>query len=73
MDLGMQISKLILAFMVLINPFGALSIFLDLTRNNSRTDDRPQAETKPLVDANVGSNKRINATAWAAMKSKLGL
>ena len=41
--------------------------------NNSRTDDRPQAETKPLVDANVGSNKRINATAWAAMKSKLGL
>lgn len=35
MDLGMQISKLILAFMVLINPFGALSIFLDLTRNNS--------------------------------------
>lgn len=44
MDLGMQISKLILAFMVLINPFGALSIFLDLTRNNSTKERRKVAQ-----------------------------
>ena len=30
-------------------------------------------QTKPTLEANRGSNKRINATAWAAMKTKLGL
>ena len=30
-------------------------------------------QAKPTMDANIGSNKRINATAWAAMKAKLGL
>ena len=30
-------------------------------------------QAKPTVDANIGSNKRINATAWTAMKAKLGL
>ena len=49
MDLGMQISKLILAFMVLINPFGALSIFLDLTRNNSTKERRKVAQIASLT------------------------
>ena len=30
-------------------------------------------QAKPTVDANIGRIKRINATAWAAMKTKLGL
>lgn len=30
-------------------------------------------QNKPSIDANLGGNKRINATAWAAMKAKLGL
>ena len=30
-------------------------------------------QTKPTLEANRGSNKRINATAWAAMKTKLVL
>ena len=30
-------------------------------------------QAKPTVDANVGNSKRINATAWVAMKAKLGL
>ena len=30
-------------------------------------------QAKPTVEANIGGNKRINATAWAAMKAKLGL
>ena len=40
MGLGVEISKLILAFMVLINPFGALSIYLDLTRNHNTKERR---------------------------------
>jgi len=30
-------------------------------------------ERKPSVVANVGASKRLNATAWAAMKTQLGL
>jgi hypothetical protein len=30
-------------------------------------------QTKPTLDANIGGTKRLNATAWAAMKAKLGL
>ena len=30
-------------------------------------------QTKPTMGANVGGTARINATAWAAMKAKLGL
>ena len=30
-------------------------------------------QAKPTVEANIGGNKRINATAWAAMKANLGL
>ncbi len=30
-------------------------------------------QAKPTVDANIGSTKRINTTAWATMKTKLGL
>lgn len=42
--MGVEISKLILAFMVLINPFGALSIYLDLTRNFSTREKRKVAQ-----------------------------
>ncbi|KPN74494.1 MarC family protein [Neisseria sp. 74A18] len=42
--IGMEIGKLILAFMVLINPFGALSIYLDLTRNLSTRERRKVAQ-----------------------------
>lgn len=42
--MGMEISKIILAFMVLINPFGALSIFLDLTRYHSTRERRKVAQ-----------------------------
>lgn len=42
--MGVEISKLILAFMVLINPFGALSIYLDLTRNFNTREKRKVAQ-----------------------------
>ena len=35
MELGVEIGKLLVAFLVLINPFSALSIYLDLTQNHS--------------------------------------
>ena len=44
MELGVEITKLIVAFMVLINPFGALSIYLDLTRNHSTRERRKIAK-----------------------------
>lgn len=46
--MGMEIGKLILAFMVLINPFSALSIFLDLTRNNNTRERRKVAQISAL-------------------------
>ncbi|WP_373742188.1 MarC family protein [Neisseria sp.] len=49
MDLGLEISKLILALMVLINPFGALSIYLDLTQNHSTRERRKVARTSSLT------------------------
>ncbi|ASK28253.1 MarC family protein [Neisseria chenwenguii] len=49
MELGVEISKLILAFMVLINPFGALSIYLDLTRNHSSRERRKIAQTATMT------------------------
>lgn len=49
MELGVEITKLILAFMVLINPFGALSIFLDLTRNHSTRERRKIAQAATLT------------------------
>ena len=35
MELGVEIGKLLVAFLVLINPFSALSIYLDLTQDHS--------------------------------------
>lgn len=49
MGLGVEISKLILAFMVLINPFGALSIYLDITRNHSTKERRKIAQVAALT------------------------
>ncbi len=43
-----EISKLILAFIVLINPFSALSLFLELTRNYSKRDRRKVAQIASL-------------------------
>lgn len=45
----MEIAKLILAFMVLINPFGALSIYLDLTRNLSKRERRKVAQMASIT------------------------
>ncbi|UOO81452.1 MarC family protein [Uruburuella testudinis] len=42
--MGLEVSKVILAFMVLINPFSALSIYLDLTRNHSTRERRKIAQ-----------------------------
>ncbi len=44
----MEIGKLILAFMVLINPFSALAIFLDLTRNNNTRERKKVAQIASL-------------------------
>lgn len=46
--MGMEIGKLILAFMVLINPFSALATFLDLTRNNNSRERRKVAQIAAL-------------------------
>lgn len=35
MELGVEIGKLLVALLVLINPFSALSIYLDLTQDHS--------------------------------------
>ncbi|HEZ7361096.1 TPA: MarC family protein [Neisseria meningitidis] len=43
MGLGMEIGKLIVAFLVLINPFSALSLYLDLTNGHSRKVARTAA------------------------------
>lgn len=47
--IGMEIGKLILAFMVLINPFGALSIYLDLTQNLSTRERRKVAKMASIT------------------------
>lgn len=47
--MGPEISKIILAFMVLINPFGALAIYLDLTRNHSSRERRKVAQIASLT------------------------
>ena len=47
--MGPEISKIILAFMVLINPFGALAIYLDLTRNHSSRERRKIAQIASLT------------------------
>ncbi|WP_170231078.1 MarC family protein [Psychrobacter frigidicola] len=44
-----EIIKIILAFMVLINPFGALALFLDLTRGYSMIDRRKVARVACLT------------------------
>lgn len=49
MELGVEITKLIVAFMVLINPFSALSIYLDLTRNHSTRERRKIAQVATLT------------------------
>lgn len=45
----MEISKIILAYLVLINPLGALSIFLDLTRRYSIKERRRVAQLTSLT------------------------
>jgi len=40
MELGVEIGKLLVALLVLINPFSALSIYLDLTQNHSTKEKR---------------------------------
>ncbi|EGV36443.1 MarC family protein [Neisseria weaveri] len=47
--MGLEVSKIILAFMVLINPFGALSLFLDLTKNNSTRERKKVAQVSALT------------------------
>ncbi|MCF7521278.1 MarC family protein [Neisseria sp. ZJ106] len=49
MGLGVEITKLILAFMVLINPFSALSLYLDLTREHSTKERRKIARIAALT------------------------
>ena len=44
MQLQVEIGKIILAFMVLINPFSALPIYLDLTREYTPKDRRKVAQ-----------------------------
>lgn len=43
-----DIAKIILSFIVLINPFSALSLFLDLTRNYSKRERRQVAQLASL-------------------------
>ena len=49
MELGVEIGKLLVAFLVLINPFSALSISLDLTQNHSTKEKRRIARTAALA------------------------
>lgn len=46
--ISFEIGKIIIAFMVLINPLGALSIYLALTRNYSRKEKRKVAQLAGL-------------------------
>ena len=51
MGLGVEIGKLIVAFLVLINPFSALSIYLDLTHGHSTKErsGRPPSQCLPCL------------------------
>lgn len=49
MGLGMEIGKLIVAFLVLINPFSALSLYLDLTNGHSTKERRKVARTAAVA------------------------
>ena len=49
MELGVEIGKILVAFLVLINPFSALSIYLDLTQNHSTREKRRIARTAALA------------------------
>ena len=49
MGLGVEIGKLIVAFLVLINPFSALSIYLDLTHGYSTKERRRVARTAAIA------------------------
>ncbi|XXQ67594.1 MarC family protein [Neisseriaceae bacterium B1] len=48
MEIQVEIAKIILAFMVLINPFGALPIYLNLTSDYSARDRRKVAQIASL-------------------------
>lgn len=65
-----EISKLILAFMVLINPFGALSIYLDLTRHQSTREKRKTAQVAAL---SVFIVITVFAVSGGALLSLLGI
>lgn len=47
MGLGMEIGKLIVAFLVLINPFSALSLYLDLTNGHSTKRAQEASRGRP--------------------------
>ncbi|QEY26516.1 MarC family protein [Neisseria zalophi] len=47
--IGMEIGKIILAFMVLINPLGGLAIYLDLTHNLSTRERRKVAKNVSIA------------------------
>ena len=49
MELGVEIGKLLVALLVLINPFSALSIYLDLTQDHSTKEKRRIARTAALA------------------------
>ena len=49
MELGVEIGKLLVALLVLINPFSALSIYLDLTQDHSTKERRRIARTAALA------------------------
>ena len=49
MELGVEIGKLLVALLVLINPFSALSIYLDLTQDHSAKEKRRIARTAALA------------------------
>lgn len=49
MGLGVEIGKLLVALLVLINPFSALSIYLDLTQDHSTKEKRRIARTAALA------------------------
>ena len=49
MELGVEIGKLLVALLVLINPYSALSIYLDLTQDHSTKEKRRIARTAALA------------------------
>ncbi|MGN7046637.1 MarC family protein, partial [Neisseria sp. P0001.S010] len=49
MELGVVFGKLLVAFLLIINPFSALSIYLVLTQNHSTKEKRSIARTAALA------------------------